>query len=151
MNLMAICGSPRRNGNTNHLVDIALGAAEAAGASTRKLVLSDMNVKPCLAHEKCRTFKRCVQNDDICTVMDGYLQADGIILATPVYYFNVSAQLKMFIDRNYFLDVRGMHPKAKAVGMIVVAQSEGIDETVHTLTQFVDWTFVFGIVKGDHF
>jgi multimeric flavodoxin WrbA len=141
MKILAVCGSPRPGGNTNYLVDVALRAADEAGASTSRLVLSEMNIKPCLAHEKCSTFKRCVQNDDICAALDSYLQAEGVILATPVYYFNMSAQMKMFIDRNYFLSVKRLHPKARTVGMIVVAESEGIEETVHTLTQFVDWTF----------
>jgi multimeric flavodoxin WrbA len=74
-------------------------------------------------------------------MLDRYLEADGVIMATPVYYFNVSAQMKIFIDRNYFISVKRMHPKAKTVGMIVVAESEGIEDTLHTLTQFVDWTF----------
>ena len=141
MNIMAISGSPRPNGNTNYLVDVALSAAEEAGASTKKLVLSEMNIKPCLAHDKCYPFKRCAQNDDICTMLDSYLKADGVIMATPVYYFNRTAQMKTFIDRNYFVSVKRMHPKAKTVGMIVVAESEGIEDTLHTLTQFVDWTF----------
>jgi len=141
MNMLAISGSPRLSGNTNYLVDVALSAAQEAGASTKKLVLSEMNIKPCLAHDKCRSFKRCFQNDDLCTVLDSYLEADGVILATPVYYWNMSAQMKMFIDRNYFVSVKGMHPKAKTLGMIVVAESEGVEDTLHTLTRFVDWTF----------
>jgi len=141
MNILAISGSPRPNGNTNYLVDEALSAAQKAGASTSKFVLSEMNIKPCLAHDKCYSFKRCAQNDDICTMLDKYLEADGVIMATPVYYFNISAQMKIFIDRNYFVSVKRMHPKAKTVGIIVVAESEGIEDTVHTLTQFIDWTF----------
>jgi len=141
MNIMAFCGSPRGNGNSNYLVDTALGAAEAAGVFTQKLLLSEMNINPCLAHDKCHTFKRCARNDDICKILDSYVQADGIILATPVYYFNMSAQLKMFIDRNYFLSVKGIHPKAKTLGIIVVAESEGIEDTVRTLKRFADWTF----------
>jgi multimeric flavodoxin WrbA len=141
MNIMAISGSPRLNGNTNYLVDEALSAAEKDGASTTKYILSKMNIKPCLAHDKCYSFKRCVQNDDICTMLDSYIEADGVIIATPVYYFNMSAQLKMFIDRNYFLSVKRIHPRAKTVGLIVVAESEGIEDTLNTLMQFIDWTF----------
>ena len=141
MNIMAISGSPRQDGNTNCLVDGALDAAAQEGASVSKIVLSEMNIKPCLAHDKCRSFKRCLQNDDICALLDRYLEADGVILATPVYYFNMSAQLKMFIDRNYFLSVKGLHPKARKLGMIVVAESEGIEDKLNTLMRFVNWTF----------
>jgi multimeric flavodoxin WrbA len=141
MNIIAISSSPRPNGNTSYLVDEALSAAAKAGASTSKFVLSEMNIKPCLAHDKCYSFKRCAQNDDFCTMLDRYMEADGVILATPVYYFNMSAQMKIFIDRNYFVSVKGIHPKAKTIGLIVVAESEGIEDTLHTLTRFVDWTF----------
>ncbi len=141
MNIIAISGSPRTNGNTNYLVDEALNAASEQGASTSKFVLSEMNIKPCLAHDKCSTFKRCAQNDDFCKILDEYIEADGVIFATPVYYFNMSAQMKMFIDRNYFLSVKRIHPKVKTVGLIVVAESEGIEDTLRTLTRFVDWTF----------
>jgi hypothetical protein len=47
----------------------------------------------------------------------------------------------MFIDRNYFLSVKGLHPKARKLGMIVVAESEGIEDTLNTLMRFVNWTF----------
>jgi multimeric flavodoxin WrbA len=141
MNIIAISGSPRPKGNTSYLVDEALSAAVKVGALTSKFVLSKMNIKPCMACEKCYTFKRCAQNDDICTMLDRYMEADGVIFATPVYYFNMSAQMKIFIDRNYFVDMKSSHPKAKTVGLIVVAESEGIEDTLHTLTQFVDWTF----------
>lgn len=141
MNIIAISGSPRPNGNTNYLVDEALNAAAKDGASINKFVLSEMNIKPCLAHDKCYSFKRCARNDDICKMFDKYLEADGVILATPVYYFNMTAQMKIFIDRNYFVSVKSMHPKAKTVGLIVVAESEGIEDTLQTLTKFVNWTF----------
>jgi len=141
MNVIGISGSPRTNGNTNYILDEVLNSAAKSGASTSKFVLSDMNIKPCLAHDKCSSFKRCAQNDDFCNLLDRYLEADGVILATPVYYFNMSAQMKMFLDRNYFLSVKRMHLKAKAVGMIVVAESEGIEDTLRTLTRFINWTF----------
>lgn len=87
-----------------------------------------MNIKPCLAHDKCSSFKRCAQNDDFCNTLDRHVEADGVIFSTPVYCFNMSAQMKIFVDRNYFLSVKRMHPKAKTVGLIVVAESEGIEE-----------------------
>ena len=65
-------------------------------------------------------------------------KADGVILATPVYYYNVSAQMKAFIDRNYFLYKHNQEYKMRAVGIIVVAGGEGIEDTLHTLRQFID-------------
>ena len=137
MKILAIAGSPRFKGNTNYLVEQALAAAVKLGAETEKIILSRHEVKPCLGHINCATFDSCRQRDDTGWIVDKFYQADGVILATPVYYYNVTAQMKAFIDRTYFLYKRQQRSKARAVGIIVVAEESGIEETVHTLKQFV--------------
>ena len=141
LKLVAIVGSPRLKGNTNYLVDQALEEAAKLGAQTEKLVLSQYKVNPCLGHEDCASFDSCLQKDDTGWILDKFCQADGIILATPVYYYNVSAQMKAFIDRNYFLYKHDRKSRARAVSIIVVAENEGIEDTLHTLKQFVDESF----------
>lgn len=141
MKLLAIVGSPRLEGNTNYLVDEALGEAAKLGAQTEKLILSQYKVNPCLGHDDCATFDACQQKDTAGWVLDKFCKADGVILATPVYYYNVSAQMKVFIDRNYFLYTHDRKCRARAVGIIVVAGEEGIEDTLHTLKQFIDDPF----------
>jgi len=141
MKLLAIVGSPRLKGNTNYLVDQALEEAATLGAETEKIVLSQYAVNPCLGHDDCASFDACQQKDDAGWILDRLCEADGVILATPVYYYNVSAQMKTFIDRNYFLYKHGIKSRARAVGVIVVAGSEGIEDTLHTLKQFIDEPF----------
>jgi len=138
MKLLAIVGSPRLKGNTNYLVDQALGEAAKLGAQTEKLVLSQYEVNPCLGHDDCATFDSCQQKDDAGWILDKFCEADGVILATPVYYYNVTAQMKVFIDRNYFLYKHDRKYKSRAVGIIVVAEQIGIEDTLHTLRQFTD-------------
>ena len=144
MKILAIVGSPRLNGNTGYLVDQALEEAEKLGAETEKLVISQYRVNPCLGHADCASFDVCRQEDDAGWILEKFGAADGVILATPVYYYNVSAQMKTFIDRNYFLYMRGRKSRARAVGVIVVAESLGIEDTLHTLKQFVDESFNVG-------
>jgi len=146
LKLLAIVGSPRLNGNTSYLVDQALGEAAKLGAQTEKVILSQYKVNPCLGHENCASFDSCLQKDDAGWILDRFCEADGVILATPVYWYNVSAQMKAFIDRNYFLYKHDRKSRARAVGVIVVAEMEGIEDTLHTLKQFIDWTFD---VSGD--
>lgn len=146
MKLLAIVGSPRLKGNTNYLVDRALEEAATLGAETEKIVLSQYAVNPCLGHDNCASFDACQQKDDTGWILDRLCEADGVILATPVYYYNVSTQMKTFIDRNYFLYKHGIKSRARAVGIIVVAGSEGIEDTLHTLKQFIDESFA---VKED--
>jgi len=134
-------GSPRLKGNTNYLVDQALEEAAKLGAQTEKLILSQYEVNPCLGHEDCASFNSCQQKDDAGWILDRFSKADGVILATPVYYYNLSAQMKTFIDRNYFLYKHGRKSQARAVGIIIVAEVEGIEDTLHTLKQFIDESF----------
>ena len=138
MKIVAIAGSPRLKGNTNFLVDQALAEAEKLGVETEKIVISQHKVNPCLGHDDCVSRASCTQKDDGGWIIDKFYQADGVILASPVYYYNVTAQLKDFIDRNFFQYNRNQQAKAGSVGIIVIAESEGIEDTLHTLHQFID-------------
>jgi multimeric flavodoxin WrbA len=138
MKIIAIVGSPRPEGNTNYLVDQALDEAQKHGAETEKIVLSEYSVKPCVGHDNCSSLDSCLQKDDGAWILENFRTADGVILATPVYYYNVSAQMKAFIDRNYFIYKHEQKYRASAAGMIVVAEQIGIDDTLHTLRQFID-------------
>jgi multimeric flavodoxin WrbA len=141
MKILAIVGSPRLKGNTNYLVDRVLEEAAKLGVETEKIILSEHQINPCQGHDNCSSQQECLQKDDAGWILDRLCQADGVILATPVYYYNVSAQMKAFIDRNYFLYEHGRKAKARAVGLIIVAGSLGLEDTLHTLKQFVDETF----------
>ena len=138
MKILAIVGSPRSKGNTDYLVDQALEEAVKVGTETEKIVLSQYKVNPCLGHDDCASFESCPQKDDAGWILDKFREADGVMLATPVYYYNVSAQMKAFIDRNYFLYMHDQKYKARAVGIIVVAEQMGIEDTLYTLRQFTD-------------
>jgi len=141
LKIIAIVGSPRPNGNTNYLTDLALEEASKLGAETEKAFLGKYTINPCLGHQECKTYDTCVQKDDAIPILDKVYKADGVILATPVYYFNVSAQLKALIDRNFYHNEHKMKCKAKAVGIIVVAGGDGIKDTVTTLKRYVDDAF----------
>ncbi len=141
MNILALVGSPRVGGNTDFLVDQALEEVAKLGAQTEKIILSQYAVAPCLGHDDCGSFKSCTQKDDTSWILDRLCKADGVILATPVYYFNIAAQLKAFIDRNYFLYMHDRKSQARSVGIIVVADSIGIEDTVHTLKRYINEVF----------
>jgi multimeric flavodoxin WrbA len=141
LNILAIIGSPRLDGNTNYLTDIALEEARKSGAQTEKITISQYKVNPCLGHVDCADFDSCQQRDDVSQILDKFCQADGVILATPVYYYNVSAQMKIFIDRNYFLYKHDQKSRARAVGIIVVAGGDDIDDTLRTLKHFLSASF----------
>lgn len=133
MKVVAIVGSPRPKGNTSYLVDQALAEIAAHGIETEKIMLSQYRINGCLGHENCSSFAACQQKDDAPAILEKFSTADGIILATPVYYYNMTAQMKTFIDRNYFLYTHGIGLKARCAGVIVVAGGSAIDVTVRAI------------------
>jgi multimeric flavodoxin WrbA len=141
LKILAVVGSPRPKGNTNYLVDQALEEASKHKAQVEKIDLCKYELNPCLGHDDCSSFDSCKQKDDAKWILDKFLNADGVILATPVYWYNVSAQMKAFMDRSYFPYKHDSKCKARAVGIVVVAEMEAIEDTLHTLNQFVDWWF----------
>jgi multimeric flavodoxin WrbA len=137
MKVVAIVGSPHINGNTSYLVDQALKEIDSQGIETEKIILSQHVVNPCQGHDNCGSFSKCKQRDDAPWIIDKFNQADAVIMASPVYFFDVSAQTKAFIDRNFFTFTHGGSKKAKCAGLIAIGGGGGADETIATLKRFV--------------
>ncbi|MFX1351977.1 MAG: flavodoxin family protein [Promethearchaeota archaeon] len=99
--ILGIVGSPRRGGNTEILVDEILAGAAETGALTNKTILNELEISPCQACNICHETGRCVQQDDMMTLLENMQQSQVWVLGTPIYWWGPSAQLKMFIDRWY--------------------------------------------------
>jgi multimeric flavodoxin WrbA len=137
MNVVAIMASPRLHGNTSYLVDQALNEAGKLGVNTEKIALSQHIIHPCDGHINCASLSKCAHQDDAVAILDKFRKADAVILATPVYYYNATAQMKAFIDRNYFFYMHEIPYNAKAAGIIVVAEESGLEDAVRTLNLFL--------------
>ncbi|MBM4446017.1 MAG: flavodoxin family protein [Chloroflexi bacterium] len=137
MKILAIVGSPRPGGNTSYLVDQALKEAATHGFETEKIILTKYRVSPCDGHENCASFSACKHDDDAPMILDKFISADGIILGSPVYYYNMTAQMKAFVDRNYFLYTHEISPKMFCAGLIVIGGGAGLEHTVRALRRFV--------------
>jgi multimeric flavodoxin WrbA len=135
--VVALVGSPRARGNTSLLVDAVLDELARRGARCDKIMLGTRRIAPCLGHEDCTDFTACPHDDDAVDVLDLVYAADCLVLATPVYYENVSAQMKAFIDRNVFRYAHDEWLPAKAVGLIAVTAETGLDETLAALRRYV--------------
>jgi len=100
MNVLAIIGSPNgMKGNTGRLLSAVLEGAQAGGAQVDVCSLAELDVEPCDGCSACHRTGRCAIVDDLDAVADPAAQADAIVLASPNYIFNVSAQTKAFLDR----------------------------------------------------
>ncbi len=135
--VVAVVGSPRRGGNTAALVAAALEELEARGAVCETFVLSRLGIAPCLAHDACGDLVACPLGDAAAAVLDRVYAADCLILGTPVYYENVSAQMKAFMDRNVFRYAHGEWLRAKAVGLVAVTAETGLEDTLAALRRYV--------------
>jgi multimeric flavodoxin WrbA len=104
--ILAIYGSPRRKGNTAALLQQAVVGAREAGASVDEVVLRDLKISPCLEIYGCKKDGNCIIQDDFKAVRERMEAARGLMLASPIFFYTVSAQVKTLMDRCQSLWVR---------------------------------------------
>ena len=110
-NILILMGSPRKNGNTSILCDEFKRGAEEAGHNVEKINVAGMKINGCLGCNGCqRNGGTCVQKDDMTDIYGKILAADVVVLASPIYYYTWTAQLKAVIDRTYAM-LGTMHNK----------------------------------------
>ena len=97
--IVAIYGSPRRKGNTATLLKEAVRGAREFGATVEEIVLRDMKISPCLEIYGCLKAGECAIKDDFQKIRDLILEAQGLILASPIFFYSVSAHTKILMDR----------------------------------------------------
>jgi len=99
IDLVALYGSPRRRGNTSSLLHEAVLGAKEAGAEVQEFFLRDLKISPCLELYHCKKNGECSIKDDFQKVRDAILQSQGLMLASPIFFYSVTAQTKTFMDR----------------------------------------------------
>lgn len=123
MKIVVLFGSPHKKGSSNLLAEQFIKGAEEAGHSVETLDAAHMNIRPCVACNACKKTGKCVQADEMETVRAALESADLIAFVTPIYYMNMSAQLKVVIDRFYAF---GENLKGKKTVLISASASENI-------------------------
>jgi multimeric flavodoxin WrbA len=104
--IVALFGSPRRRGNTATLLRQATAGARDAGAQVDEIALRDLKMSACLEIYSCRHDGECRIRDDFQGVRDRILACDGLMLASPIFYYTVSAHTKILMDRFHSLWVK---------------------------------------------
>ena len=128
MNIVILQGSPNLKGSTGILAEKFTMGAEEAGHKVKRLDLSKMNIKPCTGCVACGYEGPCVQKDDNEILKKEILGADMIVFATPLYYYGMSAQLKIAVDRFCSYN-SSLHAKHMRSALLAVAWNAD------------DWTF----------
>ena len=101
MNVLGISGTPRKNGNSEHLLNAALEPFVEDGWEVTKILLSKKVIQPCTGCETCVNNRKCIISDDMDEVYEAFIKCDTIIISAPAYYRNVPAQLKALMDRTF--------------------------------------------------
>jgi multimeric flavodoxin WrbA len=97
--VLILSSSPRKKGNSNALCDQFMKGAVEADHHVEKVVLAEKKINYCKGCYACRGNGRCVQRDDMAPILDSMIAADAIVMATPVYFYTMCAQMKTVIDR----------------------------------------------------
>lgn len=98
-NVLIISASPRKNGNSALLCGRFAQGAEESGHKTETVFLASENIRYCMGCGVCNSTHQCVMKDDMAEILDKMVNADVIVLATPVYFYSMDGQMKTFIDR----------------------------------------------------
>ena len=100
MKVLGIMGSPRIKGNTDLLLDEALKGAQSQGAEVEKLVVDKLNIAPCREYYHCLKDGNCAIRDDMDDIYPKLLDADRVIVASPIFFYGLTSQIKALIDRS---------------------------------------------------
>ena len=101
-NVLVLSASPRKGGNSDLLCDQFLRGAREAGHQVEKIFLRDKQINHCIACGACQgNGGQCSQHDDMPAILEQMIQADVLVMATPVYFYTMNGQMKTLIDRTY--------------------------------------------------
>ena len=144
MKVLAISGSPRKGGNTDQLLNVALEVLEEKGIETEFITLAGKKLLTCTACMGCKNNPQCVLDDDFGPIFTAMLEADGILIGSPVYFGSATAEIKALLDRaGYVSCYNGNLFDRKVGGPVVVARRAGQNFTV---AQLLMWYMINGMI-----
>ncbi len=127
MKITILNGSPRKNGNTETMVNEFIRGAKEVGHETEIIPVGRMDIKGCLGCKYCFEHDgECIQKDDMQRVLESIDQADMVVFASPIYWFDMTAQMKAAIDRMYARGKIGFH--FNKVALLLDSGADGVYE-----------------------
>ena len=131
--VLILSSTPRKGGNSQILCQEFQKGAEAAGNQVELVVMRDKKINYCTGCGACNTTHKCAQDDDMAAILDKMVEADVIVMATPVYFYTMDAQMKTLIDRTA---PRYKEIENKDFYYIVTAADNNIDNMERTIEGF---------------
>lgn len=154
MKITVLTGSAHKNGTTALLAEEFIAGAEEAGHEVFRFDATFKNVHPCIACEKCHTSNDgCAFKDDMAELNPHLLEADGIVFISPIYYYDINAQLKSVIDRFYANDA-ALHKNKKAALIVTMADdtektADGAVASFKGMANFLEWEIAGTVIGVD--
>jgi multimeric flavodoxin WrbA len=137
--ILAIVGSPRKDGNTDILVQKVAEGAVSKGAKVNTLHLGELNIRECDGCHACWKGKHCSKNDDMLAIYDKIIESDAIVFGTPVYWYGPTALMKALIDRLVYFNCPENRVKIKGKqAAIVIPFEDENPETARPVVEFFE-------------
>ncbi len=153
LKIIGLIASPRKNGNTGWIVNRILEGAEGQGAETQAWYFNDLDIKPCQGCRTCHNGSQdCIINDDMQKLYAKIEQADALVLGSPIYMGQMSAQAKIFTDRLFALFSPRFSPyfKENAVKKKLVLTFNQGNPDPTLFQQYIDYTkHIFELLEFD--
>ncbi len=126
MKLLAVMGSPRKNGNTDILLSRIVDGAQAAGAEAEIVRLGELSIRECDGCHACWRGRDCSKDDDMRRLYPKIMAADALVLGTPVYWYGPTALMKAFIDRFVYFnsEVNRARIRGKKAAVAIVLEED---------------------------
>jgi multimeric flavodoxin WrbA len=122
--ILAVVGSPRKNGNTHILVRKIADGVKARGAAVEELFLGDLNIKECDGCHRCWKDGLCNKKDDMCGIYAKIAERDAIIFGTPVYWYGPTGLMKLFIDRFVYFNCPANRDRIRGKSAVIAIPFE---------------------------
>lgn len=164
MKVIAINGSPRKNGNTHHAIEMVFEQLRKEGIETEEIQIGNKAIRSCIACGKCREIPgmcHAFKDDGVNEAIEKMKEADGIILGSPVHYSGISGAMKCFCDRFFYASNGApevLHHKVGAA-LTAVRRSGGIPamDTLYKYLTYEEmmiatsnyWTVIYGLLPGE--
>lgn len=142
MKIVVLSGSPHKKGTSNTLVEEFVKGASVSGKEVEVIDLAHTNINPCMGCDACGMNGNCIQKDKGNEILEKILKFDAIVFASPVYYYNVSSQLKMMIDRFYARTMQITNKNLKAA-VIMTAWNSDENWTYGAIDKYFDILFEY--------
>lgn len=145
-NMVVLTGSPRKGGNSDRMADAFMKGAQGAGHTITKIETASLDMKGCRACNGCyQGSGACFFNDDFNSIAQSVLEADTVVLATPLYWFSFPVQIKTVIDKFYAFVVGGKEIKDKECVLLTCGGDteakafDGLVRTYELIAEYLGW------------